>query len=208
MLVGGKLFDFLRSLDFFSQSTCYAFLESLGVGESKLHGCQFFFGHFGLFFGQIWRSQAKIIGTKFNENFSFRKYRPVVYFWKALKKLRLEIYYEYGWFIHPTSYPVYHRLSDIFWWRHIIPWNRLIFERISLRNWNENVNFHLLLKFGCRCSAWIFLTSNFLITSIFESSPSEKGNSHQPIPGYFNSAIKIINKADDTRGERGWLKIY
>ena len=36
---------FVKSLDFFSQSTCYTFLESTTIEESEFPCCQFFFGH-------------------------------------------------------------------------------------------------------------------------------------------------------------------
>ena len=42
-LVGGNLFYFLRSLDFFSQSTYYTFLERTTIEESEFHRFQFFF---------------------------------------------------------------------------------------------------------------------------------------------------------------------
>ena len=42
-VVGGILFDFLKSLDCFVKSTCYTFLETSTFEESKLRCFQFFF---------------------------------------------------------------------------------------------------------------------------------------------------------------------
>ena len=63
------MFDSLSPLEFFSQSTCCTFLESLRVEESKLHRFQFFLGDFGVFFGLERGSSAKLMGANFSENF-------------------------------------------------------------------------------------------------------------------------------------------
>ena len=74
-------------LEFFSQSTCYTFLERLRVEKSKLHRFQFFLGDFVVFFSLERGSWAKLIGADFSENFNIEKLKILKYQSKALRKL-------------------------------------------------------------------------------------------------------------------------